>query len=137
MNRSHYTLAIIFLALGVVSSSFQSSLYLRLVNQLLIQQSFSNWFLVTNIVGMVGSLFLLKYYHFKKYEFTFKTATVVVIGTVCQSIVLYVILAAGKLQSFYLPIAFLVVIAAIVYSISLIFSEAGKRVWQKRGAFFF
>ena len=137
MNRSLYILAIIFFALGAASSLFQSHLYLRLDNQIFIQQSFINWFLVTNIVALVGSLFLLKYYHFKKYGFTFKTATVATIAAICQSIVLYVILVARKLQTFYLPIAFLVVIAAIVYSISLIFSEAGKRVWQKRGGIFF
>ena len=112
MNRSYYTFAIIFLVLGIASSSFQSHLYFRLVNQLLIQKSFINWFLATNIVGLAGSLFLLKYYHFKKYDFTFKAATVVTFAIVCQSIVLYVILTAGKLQAFYLPIAFLVVIAA-------------------------
>ena len=96
-----------------------------------------NWFLVTNIVGLAGSLLMLKYYHFKKYDFTFKTAAVVTFLIVCQSIVLYVILAAGKLQAVYLPIAFLVVIADIVFSIGLIFSEAGKRVWQKTGGIFF
>jgi hypothetical protein len=137
MNKSHYTFAIIFLVLGIASSLFQSNLYLRVDNQIFIQKSFMNWFLVTNIVGLAGSLLMLKYYHFKKYDFTFKTAAVVTSLIVCQSIALYVILAAGKLQVVYLPIAFLVVIAAIVFSISLIFSEAGKRVWQKTGGIFF
>ena len=136
MNRSHYTFAIIFLVLGIASSLFQSHLYFRLDNQLFIQKSFINWFLVTNIVGLAGSLFLLKYFHFKKYDFTFKTATVVTFAIVCQSIVLYTILAAGKLQAFYLPIAFLIIIAAIVLLESLIFSEAGKRPWLKTGGIF-
>ena len=137
MNRSHYTFTIIFLALGIAASLFQSSLYIRLDNQIFIQKSFINWFLVTSIVGLVGSLFLLKYYHFKKYDFTFKVAIVVTFAMVCQSIVLYVILAAGKLQAVYLPIAFLVLLAGIGFSISLIFSEAGKRIWQKTGGIFF
>ena len=57
MNRSHYTFAIIFLALGIAASLFQSHLYLRLDNQIFIQKSFINWFLVTNIVGLAGSVF--------------------------------------------------------------------------------
>ena len=102
MNRSHYTFAIIFLALGFAASLFQSHLYFQLDNQIFIQKSFINWFLVTNIVGLSGSVFLLKYFHFKKYGFAFKTGFVATVAIVCHSIVLYAILAAGKLQAFYL-----------------------------------
>ena len=133
MNRSHYTLAIIFLALGLASSLFQGRLYFQVDNQIFIQKAFINWFLVTNIVGLAGSVFLLKYFHFKKYGFAFKTGTVATVATVCQLIVLYTILVAGKLQAFYLPIAYLTIIASMVSGASLIFSEAGKKTWLKAG----
>ena len=81
MNRGHYTFAIILTALGVVASLFQGHLYLRLDNQFFIQKSFINWFLVTNMVGFAGTFFLLKYFHFKKYGFAFKTGMV---ATVCN-----------------------------------------------------
>ena len=106
MNRSHYNFTIIFLALGFAASLFQSLLYLRLDNQIFIQKSFINWFWVTNIVGLAGSVFLLKYFHFKKYGFAFKIGIVATVAIVCQFIVLYTILVAGKLQAFYLPIAY-------------------------------
>ena len=131
MNRSHYNFAIIFLVLGFAASLFQSRLYLRLDNQIFIQKSFINWFLVTNIVGLAGSVFLLKYFHFKKYGFAFKIGIVATVAIVCQFIVLYAILAAGKLQAFYLPIAYLTILAAMAFAVSLIFSEAGKKPWLK------
>ena len=136
MNRSHYIFAILFLGLGLVGSLFQSWLYWQLDSQLLTRESFSNWFLLTSIIGLIGSLFLLKYYRFKKYGFTFKAAAVVTVTTVCQFIVLYSILVARKLQAFYLPVAYLVIISAMVYGVSLIFSEAGKRPWQKIAGIF-
>ena len=131
MNRSQYNFTIIFLALGFAASLFQSSLYLRLDNQIFIQKSFINWFLVTNIVGLAGSVFFLKYFHFKKYGFAFKIGIVATVAIVCQFIVLYAILAAGKLQAFYLPIAYLTILAALAFAVSLIFSEAGKKPWLK------
>ena len=131
MDKSHYSFGIFFLVLILACGIFQSILHLQLDNQMFIQQSFTNWFLVSNIIGLVGSFFILKYYHYKKFDFTFKTGIVVTFLSVCQFIVLYTILVSRKLQDFYLPIAFLVLAAGIVYSISLIFSEAGKRPWLK------
>lgn len=131
MDKSHYSFGIFFLVLIIACGIFQSILHLKLDNQLFIQESFSNWFLVTNIIGLVGSFFILKYYHYKKFDFTFKIAAVVMFLTVCQFIVFYTILVSRKLQGFYLPIAFLVLAAGIVYAMSLIFSHAGKRPWLK------
>ena len=84
MNRSHYIFAIIFLTLGIGASLFQGHLYFQVDNQLFIQNAFINWFLVTNVVGLAGSVFLLKYFHFKKYGFAFKT------GTVCYRLACFV-----------------------------------------------
>jgi len=136
MNRSLYSFGIFFLGLLLACGTFQSILYLRLDNQIFTQESFSNWFLVTNIIGLAGSLFLLKYYHSRKYGFAFKSGIVVTVITFCQFIVLYIILVARELQSIYLPIVFLVLAADIVYAISLIFSNAGKRPWLKAAGVF-
>jgi predicted esterase len=131
MNKTFYAYGIFFLGLTLACGIFQSILYLRLDNQIFIQQSFANWFLVTNIIGLAGSLLMLKYYHSRKYRFTFITAALVTTLTFCQFIVLYVIIVARELQNFYIPIAFLVLAAGIAYSTSLIFSDAGKRFWLK------
>jgi predicted esterase len=137
MNKSHYNFGIAFLGLTLIAGIFQSILYLRLDNQIFIQQSFANWLLVTNLIGLVGSLFMLKYYRFRKYDFTFKTGVIVTALTFCLFMLLYLILlVVGKFQSLYLPIAYLVVVASIVYAISLIFSKAGKRPWLKTTGFF-
>src|SRR5688572_28043770 len=136
MNKSHYNFGIAFLGLTLIAGIFQSILYLRLDNQIFIQQSFANWLLVTNLIGLVGSLFMLKYYRFRKYDFTFKSGVIVTALTVCQFTSLYLILVTGKFQDLYLPIAYLVVVGAIVYAISLIFSSAGNRPWLKTAGIF-
>ncbi|HKZ36739.1 MAG TPA: hypothetical protein VJ184_03745 [Chryseolinea sp.] len=136
MNKTFYGYGIFFLVLTLACGIFQSILYLRLDNQIFIQQSFANWFLVTNIIGLTGSLLMLKYYHYRKYRFTFITAVLVTALTFCQFFVLYVIIVARELQNFYIPIAFLVLAAGIAYAISLIFSDAGKRPWLKAAGIF-
>ena len=136
MNKTFYTYGIFFLVLTLACGIFQSILYLRLDSQIFIQKSFANWFLVTGVIGLVGSLLMLKYYHSRNYRFTFITAAVVTALTFCQFIVFYAIIVARRLQNFYVPIVFLVLAAGIVYAISLTFSGAGERSWLKTSGVF-
>jgi len=34
-------------------------------------QPYANWFLVVNIISLIGTVFLLKYFYYKKYRFLF------------------------------------------------------------------
>jgi hypothetical protein len=136
MNKSHYEFGIFFLGLALVCSIFHSILYLRLDNQMFAQQSFVNWFLVFNVIWLIGSLIQLRYYRYKKYGLAFNTAVFVVASTVCQLIILYAILRARLLQNMYVPITFLVILTGLANGIVLIFSIAANRPWLKAAGVF-
>lgn len=136
MNKTFYAFAIFYLLLTLVCSIFQSVLYLRLENQIFAQESFANWFLATYLVGLVASLLMLKYYHAMNYRFAFKAGVAFTASTFIQFIIMCCILFWRDLISFYLPVAFLAVVVGMIYAISLMSSNAGKRRWLKTDGVF-
>ena len=136
MHRNLYIFANLFLGLTVAAGLLQSLIRFQLGPQIFTLQSFAEWLLVTYIISLIGSLFLLKYYHYKKYWFTFSTGTIATITLLCHVIIIYVILVAGAWQSYNIPTLILFLVAGIVYAISLIFSRAGKRPWLKAAGVF-
>ena len=131
MNRNLYFIGNFFLGLSITSGLFQSIVYLQLGRQLFFMESFMWWFLVANSVSMAGSIMILKYYHDKKYRLAFLTGTLAVIAFFCHIIVTSIVLLARQLESFYIFSLFFYQVTGILYSIALIFSNTGKRVWLK------
>ena len=131
MNRNLYLLGILFLGLTFATGLFQSIAYFQLGPQIFTLESFTDWFLVGSIIALVSSFFLLKYYHYKGYRFTFSAATISIIATFFQLTILYTILMSRRLESYYIPVLMLVAVTGITYAVSLIFSDAGKRLWLK------
>lgn len=131
MNRNLYFIGNFFLGLSITSGLFQSIVYLQLGRQLFFMESFIWWFLVANSVSLAGSIMILKYYHDKKYRLAFLTGTLTVIAFFCHIIVTSIVLLARQLESFYIFSLFFYQVTGILYSIALIFSNTGKRVWLK------
>ena len=131
MNRNLYFIGNFFLGLSITSGLFQSIVYLQLGRQLFFMESFMWWFLVANSVSLAGSIMILKYYHDKKYRLAFLTGTLAVIAFFCHIIVTSIVLSARQLESFYIFSLFFYQVTGILYSIALIFSNTGKRVWLK------
>jgi dienelactone hydrolase len=131
MNRKSYLFGIFFLTLLLASGIFQGILHVLLDNQIFGLQSLATWILAMIIVSTIASLFLLRYFHFKKYQFTFYSGVAVTVFSLFYLFVLYRIVAARELQSQYLPFMTLTIVASIVHGISLIVSPAAERVWLK------
>lgn len=129
MNRRFYLFGIFFLILLAAVGIFQCILHLWLDNQIFSLQSLSMWILATIFISMVASLLLLKYFHFKKFRFTFYSGIVVTVSSLFYLFVLYRIVAARELQDLYIPSMALTLIVSIVHGVSLIVSPAGKKVW--------
>src|SRR5215213_5458505 len=108
MNRSFYSLGIFFSGLSIASGLLQSIPYILLGAQFFYLDSFLPWFVILTIINLVWSLIILKYYHYKKYWFTFLAITFVTIATLYQHTVFYIILVSGKLKSYYIPALLLV-----------------------------
>lgn len=136
MNRSFYYFGIFLSALLVAMGLFQSLIYLEISGHMYTLETFPTWFLVGVVVSLSYSVILLKYYRAKRYSFAFWAALVATIAGLCHSIVLYYRLMAWTSGNYYFITAFLVLATAILYGISLIFSDSGERQWLKAGGVF-
>jgi Dienelactone hydrolase family len=132
MNRSHYFIENFFLGLSIVSGLLQSIVYLQLGgSQMFFLESFTWWFLISNVVSFSASIMILKYYRDKQYQFAFSTGTITVISHLFHFAVISIALFTRQLESIYFFSLFAIQVTGIVYAIALIFSSSGKRPWLK------
>ncbi len=107
MKKILYFFAIFFLGLFVASMVFQSIFYFQLGSRVPTLQSYLGWYILIAIINLMVSFVMLKYYHHKKYWFTFSLSIIVTIASLCYFIIVYSILAKGELRD-YFTISFLV-----------------------------
>jgi hypothetical protein len=137
MNQTFYKSAIFFLGLIFVSAIFDRLMHQWMgsevvVGEYSIRNSYSNWYLLENLVSSVGALFLIRYYHHKKYWIAFSTASILAISSLCFAVLVYILMQGpSDLMKLYLPMLFVNLGAGFVYSASVIFSNAGKRLWLR------
>jgi len=131
MNRNFYIFTILLLGLTTISGLWETMIRFQIGSQIFAKPSFVAWFTGTNIVSLAGSIFLLKYYHYKKYWFTFSAGALATLANVFLAVVIIVVLSTQKPQSLYLPVLFVVLGAGLLYSVSLIFSGSGKMFWLR------
>jgi pimeloyl-ACP methyl ester carboxylesterase len=140
MNRSFYLFGALFLGLSIACGLFQSFIHFQVGSfQFHYLQSFNEWFLVVNIISLIGTMFLLKYLSHKKHWVPFSTGVISAILTFCQLIFTYVvaITVAKELTFSYIIYVLLLSLAAgIVFSLSLLFFHVDKRPWLKIAAIF-
>jgi pimeloyl-ACP methyl ester carboxylesterase len=131
MNRSFYSFAILFTALHLIVGLFLSLIFFGLPGQVYTFQSFPFWIIGSSIITIISSFLALKYYHHKKYWFTFGTALVSIVAFVSYAIVLYIMLTAKEMINYWFIVVLLELSTMILYAISLIVSKAGERHWLK------
>lgn len=131
MNKSLYHFGIFFLGLIAACGLFQNIAQLLLGMQIYVQDSYIAWFLAANAITIIGTIFLLKYYHYRRYWSAFNTGIISAIVNLFFTIVLFIILTTRVLSSYYIPILLISLSAGIVYALSLIFSGTGKKPWLK------
>jgi hypothetical protein len=135
MNKPLYTSLIFFLALSAASGLLLSIIRFLIGPQTFMLESFASWFLVTNIVSLVGAGLILKYYHYRQYRFAYYAGTFAVLANVCYAIVFYGVMLSRNNIVYYIPVFLAVLFTGIVYGISLIFSEAGEKYWLKAAGY--
>lgn len=131
MNKNLYTFGIFFLGLVVVCGLIQSLISFEIGKGIYTLDSIVIWIIGVDIISIVGSIFLLKYFHYRKYWFAFYASLVALITTLCYLFVICSILISRQLADYYKPVAVIFLCAQIIYSISLIFSGNRKSFWLK------
>jgi len=128
MKRDSYLYANFFLGITAICSLFQTVIFFRLDAGMGALPSFLNWIMVTGVIQVAASIFVLKYYHFKKYQFVFVTGTIIAVAGFWYSIMLYMM---RLLESVFYPSIVASAAVGILYGIGLIFSKAGERKWLR------
>jgi hypothetical protein len=131
MSKNLYASLIFFLGLAAASGILTSIIGFQLGNEIYTLDNYVPWFLAVNITSFIGSLLLLKYYHYRNYQFAFFTGIIGVIANLGFATVVYIILTKGELRSYYTPVTLIDLCAIIVYAAGLIFSNTRKRFWLK------
>ncbi|MEO7767628.1 MAG: hypothetical protein ABIS01_09385, partial [Ferruginibacter sp.] len=130
MNKNLYILLIIFLGLTTALGIWNFIITIQIGTEIYKADSFIAWFLLLNITGIIGPIFLLKYYLHHNYRVAFFTGTIAVIANVVF-VTVWCIASTLKLGAYYKIAVLLDVCASIVYALSLIFSNTRKRFWLK------
>jgi hypothetical protein len=131
MNKNLYSLGIFFLWLTVACGLLQSILGFELGTRMYTLDSIVIWIAGTSAISIFGSVFLIRYFHYRKYWFVLYSAIVALILNVCYVVVLSRILLARQGIGYYRAVVIVFLCATIVHAISLIFSSSRKAVWLK------
>jgi len=133
MNRDFYHLGIFFLSLHVVAGLFHSIIFFQIDYHIYSLHSFSNWLLVLTSLLLVSSVYMLKYYHHKRYRLVFITALIASVASLLQYVSLYFIMRMiiGEIEQYYTLVVILALGLGVVYATTLVFSKSGENPWLK------
>ena len=136
LSKNFYKLAILFLGLSVLFHLFGSILFFQLGSQMYFLESFPGWALVVNIFVLIGDLFILKYYHSRKYRIAFSTGIIATSAYLLHFLLFYSLLITKELPEYYFHSIYLYFGTGLIYGLSLIFSRTGERSWLKGAGVF-
>ena len=131
MNKSLYNFGIFFLGLTVACILLQNTLQFLVGVELYTEALFVAWFLVANIVSLTGILFLLKYYHYRKYWSAFYMGMIATVASICYAVILFIMLLSRASNHYYRYVLLISLFIGIIYALTLVFSDTGKKIWLK------
>lgn len=130
VNRSFYYLTIFFCGLLTTTTLFESVLRFELHQHLFTMDSYLLWFLFQCVVTFITSLFLLRYFIYKQYRYTFYAGCIDLLVVSVFSFVAYNVFNGG-MRNYYLPVLVLTLLTGIPYGIGMIAPPTGKRLWLR------
>lgn len=132
MNKDSYFFAKFFLGLSVAGGVLQAIVHFLIGSHIYTQSSSASWYLVTNLVSLIGFLFCLRYFHHKQYRLAFSTGLLAILANVFLAGVIYALMLLFKEFASYHPLAIIAVLGtSLVYALTLILTKAGQRFWLK------
>lgn len=132
MTSDFYFFERAFLGLAAFCGLLQTIIFFFVGNGLGALQVFPLWYLVATLVQLGSLLFILKYFYYRRYLAALAAGILVAIAMILQALVVFSI---NLLTDYYLPAAYLVVGAGVIYCFTIIFSKTREKVWLKRAGF--
>ncbi|HWD87166.1 MAG TPA: hypothetical protein VG367_03500 [Mucilaginibacter sp.] len=131
MNKALYIILIVFLGLGVALGTWSFVIESQIGTEIYQLESYVSWFLEGNSIGVIGSVLLLKYYYDQHYRAAFLTGIIALVANLVYVAVVYINLTSAELVSYSMLVILINLGAIIIYTGSLVFSNARKRHWLK------
>lgn len=131
MDRKFFLSGIFFTGLLIFTGFISSIINLQLDSLFYFQDSFLPWFFLVTLISLLWVIIILKYYYYKKYWLAFSTGLVTTIAYLAQTFSFYHLVAEREQSEYHAFLMMLAVATGLLYAVSLIFSEAGKRQWLK------
>lgn len=136
LTRNFYYTGIFFLALGILTTSFQSLNYLHHGVQIYAVPTLPSWLILTTIMDIVSSSLLLNYYYHKEFRLTFFAGIIILVASTIFNILVYIMLVFKELYSLYIPACIILLSILIPFYFILILSNSGKRPLLKYAGIF-
>jgi pimeloyl-ACP methyl ester carboxylesterase len=131
MNRSFYSYAIVFFALYVIVSFFQSIIFFQLGVRVYELPSVKTWSVFIFLLGLGCSLIMMKYYRYRQFQFAYWTLIISVAASCFHFISFFRILQTREIAVYFILAVVALLVTGMLHSVSLIFSEAGKKHWLR------
>lgn len=94
--------------------------------------SFLSFIVSRQAIEILLSIIVLKYYHYKNYRTVFFLGIIVAILVIGQFVISYNILAFGRMKSLHFSSYLILIVSVMLFSLGLIYSNSGERLWLKR-----
>ena len=136
MNKKSYLFGIYFLGLTVASGLFSSFIHFQLGSQMRTLESLKDYLLVMNVISLLASMVVLKYFHYKNYRFALIAGVLYVLATFSSVAIFYAMSSLMQLMKYYLPSIIITIPSGVIYGTSLIFSNTRERFWLRIAGIF-
>ena len=138
LNRNFYSFAIFLFGLSAVITLIHGVIYFVLGQQIYSLNSFFLWYLFNNVISLLGSLVLCSYFYIRKDFVLFWITIVVVAAGVAQVFVVAgAFLGWRELLNYYARVNLALTVSWILFGLSQIISNSGKRFWLKLTGIFY
>ncbi|WP_439484263.1 prolyl oligopeptidase family serine peptidase [Cyclobacterium plantarum] len=133
MNQTFYKISLFFSGLILLAGLVQAYFYFQIGTKIYGLESFIYWFLLLNGTSILYHVILLKYFYYKKFQYSFLSFSLVTLAAFVYGLIVFQMLWSRETSN-YLPVTFLILAGSgIIYGLTLILSRAAERPWLKLG----
>lgn len=131
MNRNFIFFGLVFTAVILLAGLIQSIIFFTIGTEIHQLPSFMTGFVIFNALHLLWIFILLKYYQLRKFRIAFWAGLLTTSAYFFHTFLYYKALTAGIVSSFLIPSYFISLATAVLYGVSINFSDAGKKPWLK------
>jgi hypothetical protein len=107
-------------------------LFFKLEDEVFKHPFFLSFSVLRPVIVILVTIIILKYFHYNNYRTVFLLGIISAIPGLGHFVINYNILAFGKMEHLHFYSSLILIVSVMIYSLALIFSNSGERIWLKR-----